>query len=535
MNQSDTLTIHTLWEDILTVLRRRQRLVWITALATAVTVYVGLLFVSDQYDAESSLLVTIGRENSEVPLTVERGTVFSDGVKKEEVISYISMLTSPPVVSAAIDEVGLDRFKRHPDNPKTLIGKIKSAAKSLVRSAKEGMNEALIRIALRPRLSEREQVRLLIDKNLKAYREKDSSVITLSLRLSDPNLAKDVLTAVEKQFLAKHAEMVRHSGPLVQMFEEQAQAYGKRLSNLRESSATLKRDLGVSSVTEQKTHLLEMLKSAKLGEQENERELARLNAEQEALAKRRPQIEEQLVGTMVVSPSVSQTRARDLLAELSLKQAQAIAKYNSNAEPLLKIQQEIAEVQALANTSAREDNGPKTLMRNPVAAQMDIQQEENQIKIAALKASVAETEKQVAQITTELQRMDQAETELQKLQLEISVAEARFVANASKREEARTQEIMDQQKMANVSILSAPNFSEKPAAPKRLLIMGLGLVAGIMSGIGLGLFLEWQSDLIHSERDLERIAGGTFLGTFDMGNSRIKNGNGAREPLTPLV
>ena len=227
------------------------------------------------------------------------------------------------------------------------------------RSAKEGMNEALIRIALRPRLSEREQVRLLIDKNLKAYREKDSSVITLSLRLSDPNLAKDVLTAVEKQFLAKHAEMVRHSGPLVQMFEEQAQAYGKRLSNLRESSATLKRDLGVSSVTEQKTHLLEMLKSAKLGEQENERELARLNAEQEALAKRRPQIEEQLVGTMVVSPSVSQTRARDLLAELSLKQAQAIAKYNSNAEPLLKIQQEIAEVQALANTSARRITGPK--------------------------------------------------------------------------------------------------------------------------------------------------------------------------------
>lgn len=532
MNSSDTLTIHTLWEDILTVLKRRKRLVWITALATALSVYVGLLFVSDQYDADASLLVTIGRENSEVPLTVERGTVFTDGVKKEEVVSYIAMLTSPPVISAAIEEVGMDRFKRQPDNPKNIIAWVKSKAKAVVRAGKEAMNELLIRIALRPRLSEQAKVRMLVEKNLKAYREKDSSVITLSLRLTDPVLAKDVLKAVINQYLQRHSKIVRHGDTLVQMFDDQAQSYGKKLAVLREDSANLKHELGVSSVAEQKAHLLEMVKSAKLGKQENERELARLNAEQQAITKRRPQLEEQLVGTIVVSPSVSQTRARDLLAELNLKRAQAIAKYDAKAEPLLRIEQEIAEIQALTNAVAAEDNGPKTLMRNPVLSQLDLQQEENQVRIAALQAAVKASDSQVEQLTEDLRKMDSAETELQKLQLEINVAEARYVAIASKREEARTQQIMDQQRLANVSVLSEPTYTEKPAAPKRLLIMGLGIVAGIMVGIGLGLFLEWQSDLIYDSRDLERIASGTYLGTFDQGYEHNGNGKARQSRLS---
>src|SRR5436189_6424117 len=110
MNQTQDLTVHSLWEDLLAVVRRRKKLIAITTVSAAVAVYVGLLFVGDKYEAEASFLVLLGRENTELPLTVERGTVHSDGVKKEEVNSYIALINSPTVIAAAVDSVGLDRF-----------------------------------------------------------------------------------------------------------------------------------------------------------------------------------------------------------------------------------------------------------------------------------------------------------------------------------------------------------------------------------------------------------------------------------------
>ena len=77
------------------------------------------------------------------------------------------------------------------------------------------------------------------------------------------------------------------------------------------------------------------------------------------------------------------------------------------------------------------------------------------------------------------------------------------------------QGIMDHARVANVSVLSPPAYSEKPAAPKRLLIMVLAVMAGLCGGLGLALFVEWQSDVIYDERDLERISPRLHLGSLN--------------------
>jgi uncharacterized protein involved in exopolysaccharide biosynthesis len=527
MNHTEELTVHTLWEDLRAVLQRRRKLIAITALSTVVAVYIGLLFVSDKYEAQASLLVILGRENAEVPLTVERGMVHSDGVRKEEVNSYIALLNSPNLLGAAVDEVGLDRFRDHPSTPKSSFGRLKAIGKQSYHWAREELDEVLIVLALRPRLSEREKARIAFQRSLNIYKEKDASVINLSARMSDPVLAQDLLKALTKKYLQTHAEVVRQESSLMPVFEEQAGLYGERLGELRDKSAKLKSELGVSSVKEQKSHLLDMLKTAEVGRLENERELARLRAAREALLTRLPQVPPQLVATVVATPSLSQSKARELLASLTLKRSQGIAKYEANAEPLRVLEEEIAEVRALTNGVAAEDEGPKTYMRNPVVAHMDLELEDDQIKIGALEAATQAAVSQIVQIKKDLQKMDIAERDLQKVDLEINIAEARFVANASKREEARTLQMMDARRLANISVLSPPSFSEKPVAPKRLLIMGLGIVAGLLMGVSFGLFLEWQSDVIHDARDLEKVFEGAFLGAISDGNGA--NGSKAND------
>jgi uncharacterized protein involved in exopolysaccharide biosynthesis len=156
MIQDENLTLHSLWNDLFAVVRRRKALVGVVALATVIAVYVGLSFVSDQYQAQASLLVKLGRENAQVPVTVEKGSVFSSGVSKEEVNSYIALFTSRPLLESTVDEIGLERFKDQPRLPKSIFGYPKFALKSLARMVKKSANQILIWINLRPDLSEKE-------------------------------------------------------------------------------------------------------------------------------------------------------------------------------------------------------------------------------------------------------------------------------------------------------------------------------------------------------------------------------------------
>ena len=205
---------------------------------------------------------------------------------------------------------------------------------------------------------------------------------------------------------------------------------------------------------------------------------------------------------------------KELLASLRLKKAEAQAKYDADSAPVKKLDEQIAGVETLTTQMPEEDDGPKTYTRNPIVEHMDFQQEDDQIRRAMLEAGVAEASRQITGIKAELKKMDQAETDLQKIQLEISVVETRYLANASKREEARTEEMMNRAQVANVSIVSPPSYSEKPVSPKRLLLMGLALMAGLCGGLCLGLFIEWQSDIIYSARDLERVAPRQYLGSL---------------------
>ncbi len=513
-NPQFELTIHTLWDDLLVILKRRKALVSLVATIVIVAVYVGLLFVSDKFEAQASLLVKIGRENTEPPVTVEKGGVFPNGVRKEEINSYVVLLISRPLIAATVQELGLERFHAQPPPPKSLLGWVKYGLRKGLRWSKKQLDELQILLALKRRLSPEELAYLAVEKNLTVEREKDADVIRLRLRLPDPTLARDVLENLTRRYLARHVEVVGRDQFALRLFEQEAQSYGATLFALREKVSRLKSKLGVSAVPEQKIQLLDMLKVAEVGRQEAEREQAKVQAEQRALLERRSELEELLLTSKIVSPSATRTRIRESLAGFQLERTLALSKYEPGSDPVKRAEVQIASLEPALQQAPAEEDGARTLSRNPILTFVESRLAEDDIKAQALEAVLEKTKGQVAQIKSELQRLDQAEAELQQLQLEVSVAESRFLANASRREQARGQETLDRWQVANVSLLSPAAYSENPVAPNRLLILLLSAVGGVLTGAGLALLLEWRGELIYAPQDLERIAPGTWLGTF---------------------
>ena len=67
-------------------------MILITTVATVLAVYLSLFFVPETYEATALLEVMLGRQNTELPATVQKGSVYPSGVQREEVNSNIQLL-----------------------------------------------------------------------------------------------------------------------------------------------------------------------------------------------------------------------------------------------------------------------------------------------------------------------------------------------------------------------------------------------------------------------------------------------------------
>jgi uncharacterized protein involved in exopolysaccharide biosynthesis len=185
----------TILDEFIGVVRRRKLLVLATLLGMTITVYVGLSVIPERYEAEARLLVMLGRENIQVPVTVQKGGVYASGVQREEINSDIQLIRSRGLIESVVDAVGVARFRFEPPPPQTLWQHARYFLGQVRRWIQDRAEELLVQLGLKKELTEREKAIELVDGALDVSREGESNVIQIQLRLPSRQVA--VLT-VEK-------------------------------------------------------------------------------------------------------------------------------------------------------------------------------------------------------------------------------------------------------------------------------------------------------------------------------------------------
>ena len=169
-----------MWEDFLMVLRIYWVLILFTVAATLISAYTTVQLLTKQYETSAEILVKLGRENTGVPTSVGKGEVVSAGIRREEINSEIRMLISRPLIDSTLDKIGIDAFFGEPPPPTTFLEKIKFSIKLVAKKFSQGIEDLLIGINLRKKLTPRESITLLIQKSLSVERVKDSDVIMVA-------------------------------------------------------------------------------------------------------------------------------------------------------------------------------------------------------------------------------------------------------------------------------------------------------------------------------------------------------------------
>lgn len=507
-------SIESLSQDLLGVARRKKRLILFIAAAVTLIVYLAMQFVSDKYDATAKLIVKLGPENADVPLTVDKGSVHRQGVMKEEVNTYISLMGSVSLLEQVVDQIGIQRFQHQQQEPSNPVDWMKIQLKSLARWGKARLNDALILVNLRPRLGEKELIVVGLQRQLSIHQEKESNVISLQLRLPDPVLAKDVLDALIENYLVSHEERFLSDNSVTLAFETQVDQHKKVLDERYATRAASQRALGVSSIDDRR-RALESLTHAIEGELlQNRRRLAQLKATSDEIVRNVTHIEELVLSERLLRPNASRDAIERSIADLDVTRASLLSDFLDRSPKIQAVDYEIGALTKELELKAEDSTLSLKYVRNPVLTQFETQIQSMAVEKASLASLLKEAEAQLAAIRAEANLLNESDAAIHQLELEISVAEQRLRYAATKLEEARSRDLLRANDVANVDVLIAPSYNPKPAAPRRLLLMVAAAVGSVGLGFALALFLEWQDPRVYELRDLRGMSNVIVFGRY---------------------
>lgn len=461
--------------DLVRALDYHRWLILSVVLGAVLTTYGAMQFVSDEYESTARLLVKLGRENVEVPVSVDKGGLISTGVRKEDINSEIQMLSARTQIEAAVDALGVPAFKMEPPPPETLFQIVKYELRQGYRWVKAQLKEASILLNLRPRLSDREEAISLVQKALHVDREKDSDVISVAARLPSADLAMKVVDTVVKLYLERRVE-VRSERGMSSFFDEQLQALRGQLHELDERRLKLRDGLKISNISEERSLLLNRLQQLRTEAQKDEGEMSLLQkpAGDTALLP----VEMTTITRLSSRPNYEQLRAK--VTELRIKRTELLQRFQDGTEVVKSVDREIAQIE----TTLRQTLESQLRERRVVADGIEVR----------------------------LRALNLAESDLDRIERDRTVVLQTYNTYSKRSEEARISEALDLRRVSNIAELNSAEQPIEPVGPRKLMIVGLALPFGFLVGLALALFLEYLNSTIRDERDLSGPEKDLFLG-----------------------
>jgi uncharacterized protein involved in exopolysaccharide biosynthesis len=112
------------------------------------------------------------------------------------------------------------------------------------------------------------------------------------------------------------------------------------------------------------------------------------------------------------------------------------------------------------------------------------------------------------------------EIQLAKLQLQVDLAETNLRSYAERLEQARIDQALELDRISNVNVVQPPSLPQSPSAPRKLLLLGLGLLAACAGSCGVVFLSHQLEDRLYRRDEVETLLGVPVLLSLE------PNGNG---------
>lgn len=454
--------------------KRKMFAVWLCGIALTL---VFLALAPRKYQSEAKLYIQLGRESVTLDPTATTGQIVSVAETREsEVYAVQELLRSRMLSERIVQEFG-------PDVILERSSKRSSFAPSQWLASLDSFNLNPLRV-----YSVRDKAITALRKNLGVTAASKTSIVTVSYEAKDPKLAQKVLDWLLDSARDEHLRTHRTKGSQ-EFFVQQAKLQAGRLSELEQQLRDLKTQTGLASIETQRELQLKMIDAL-------EADLVRARADQKAAEAEVLHRQDKLtkIPEFVVTarttgaPQSTGQTLREKLYDLEIREQELASKLTKDHPLLQQIRDQVGMARKVAVQEMVPDQVTKGLSETYQAA--DMAMHERQVTLAAQSARTQTLEKEVAHVQSELEKLNNSELEINRLEREIDLAQTNYRKYAENLEEARINQELQDAKISSLNIMQAPSFSETPVSPQPLITLMVGFVLSTFGAVGTALIVH---------------------------------------------
>jgi len=444
------------FRDLLVLLFKRKAIILTVFLTVSIGLTVVALLMPSVYVAKSSVLVKIGREylnNPEVGDEKKMMAVNMTDILKTE----IQILTNRELAENVVKSLQIERLY-----PK-LVNSENSLQKAVAR----------------------------FQKDLSVEGVKNSSVIQVNFRHSDPKIAANAVNLLIDMYKEKHLQVF--SSPRSSFLDQQLTTYEQQLKESEKKFEEFKQKNQVYSLEEQRSLLLQQrvmldtaLKDAQNRVDELSKKLITLTKQNQYVAQDKSLNIQQ--GDTESDRIVGATKSK--LLALQLEEQQLLKKYNENSRMVANARKEIDIVQTFLKNQENELQNKQDKPSNVVVQQVRMDLMKTEAELNSQKARIGAVRAQLGQVDSQIQALDRNGLQFQNLKREVAATEKNYLTYMNKAEEARLSEDMNRLKLANISVIQPAVAPSVPTSNHTLVLIIIGCLGGFALGLGIAFLIE---------------------------------------------
>ncbi len=456
------------FHGMLGAVMRRKGIVAGTALAVLALAAAVTVFSPRSYRSQAKVLVRLGRENVTLDPTATFGqspVIAVPASRENDVNSVAELIKSREILERVVAQVG----------PATILGD-----DSVDATSKAVLYNAVLHLA----------------RHLQVEVVKKTNVVAVSYEAATPELAQAVVTKVVDASLDQHLRLSRSAGT-EGFLTEQAALLLKQLRQSEDDLRALKDKTGLAAPEVQR-----QLVVARIGRLEDDLQqttsalaaaTAELKAYQERLATA-PKM--QVTGRTKGMPNGAADLMRSQLYALQIKELELKAKFPDTHPEIQLLRKQIT---AAAEILAREDASRDQVTEGPgrVYDEAQVAILKQQPAVAALKAKAEALRTQLTEERHALKKLNEDTLAVARLQRDTDLQESQYRKYAENVEQARIDHALKQERISNLSLMQPATEELKPARPRPLINLGLGLVFAVLTSAGLVVALEMREQSRH--------------------------------------
>jgi uncharacterized protein involved in exopolysaccharide biosynthesis len=337
---------------------------------------------------------------------------------------------------------------------------------------------------------------------VKVEAEKTSNVINVKYgRSGNPETPACVLQNLSKLYMAKHLLLRRPAGSS-EFFAGQAEKYHRDLENVEMQLANFSRDEGVAAPDILRTNMAQQVVNS----------VASLYQTRQAIAADEQRLKE-IARQLEVTPLRTSTQqisspANGLLQELQnnllvaqLNRTQLVAKYDPSYPLVQEADQEIAATEAAIAKAQDTKYLVQTTDRDPTHEFLREDMAKTQTDLASQRATAAAIAQSIDRMNLQMVNFDAKAVKQAALLREAKVDEGNYLLYASKREQERTSDALDEKRIADVAIAVPPVVPVLPAYGPFLVIF-VGFVASLLVSVSSAFVADYLDPSFRTPKDV---------------------------------